>query len=91
MKAMQRMMLLVAVAMAIVAFGLTHTAPVAGQATPHLDPMCIDQTWQGWMEALMTHTAPTITQPGIAYMSAADPGFAPRHGWTPAALGRVGS
>jgi hypothetical protein len=37
-------------------------------ATPHLDPMCIDQTWKVWLDALMTHKTPTITQTGIAYM-----------------------
>ena len=37
-------------------------------ATPSLDPMCIDQTWKVWLDALMAHKAPNITQPGIAYM-----------------------
>jgi len=37
-------------------------------ATPHLDPMCIDPTWKTWLDALMTHTTPTISQPRIAYM-----------------------
>ncbi|HEU5430557.1 MAG TPA: hypothetical protein VFU81_02785, partial [Thermomicrobiales bacterium] len=37
-------------------------------ATPHVDPMCIDQTWKVWLDALMAHKSPTITQPGVAYM-----------------------
>lgn len=37
-------------------------------ATPQVDPMCIDQTWKVWLDALMAHKAPTITRVGIAYM-----------------------
>lgn len=36
--------------------------------TPHVDPMCIDQSWKVWMDALMAHKASNITQPGVAYM-----------------------
>jgi hypothetical protein len=36
--------------------------------TPRDDPMCLDQTWMGWMQAFMANTTPTITVPGVAYM-----------------------
>jgi len=36
--------------------------------TPSDDPMCLDQTWMVWMNALMTNKAPDIKTPGLAYM-----------------------
>jgi len=39
-------------------------------ATPHLDPMCIDQTWLGWLHAIVAHTAPDTKTLGLAYMLA---------------------
>jgi hypothetical protein len=38
--------------------------------TPGLDPMCFDAVGLKWAQAWMSHTAPAITQPGIAYMLA---------------------
>ena len=40
--------------------------------TPTDDPMCVDQTWMGWLEAYMAGEDPTITVPGIAYMLQGD-------------------
>ena len=36
--------------------------------TPSDDPMCVDQSWMTWMYGLMANKAPTITEPGVAYM-----------------------
>jgi len=37
-------------------------------ATPGTDPMCVDATWAGWIQAWQTRTAPTFDRLGIAYM-----------------------
>lgn len=34
------------------------------------DPMCLDEVWQAWLNALMTQTEPKIERTGIAYMFA---------------------
>ncbi|HET9983975.1 MAG TPA: hypothetical protein VFQ38_10325 [Longimicrobiales bacterium] len=34
------------------------------------DPMCLDASWQQWMDAYMAKRPPRITKPGIAYMTA---------------------
>jgi hypothetical protein len=36
--------------------------------SPTDDPMCLDQTWMKWMDALVAKKDPNITAPGIAYM-----------------------
>lgn len=36
--------------------------------TPTNDPMCLDQQWMTWLEALMTGKEPEVTTVGIAYM-----------------------
>ena len=36
--------------------------------SPSDDPMCLDETWMVWMNALMANKAPDIKTPGIAYM-----------------------
>lgn len=36
--------------------------------TPHLDPMCLDQTWLGWLHAIVAHKAPDKRSLGLAYM-----------------------
>ena len=38
------------------------------QATPGKDPMCFDEMWMQWFEAINTATDPNIDAPGIAYM-----------------------
>ncbi len=38
--------------------------------TPGNDPMCVDPTWQIWMNAYMAGAEPEITAPGISYMLA---------------------
>ncbi len=38
------------------------------QATPGKDPMCFDEMWMRWFEAINTATDPNIEAPGIAYM-----------------------
>ena len=39
-------------------------------ATPAEDPMCLDETWMGWVEALVTKTDPDTQTVGLAYMLA---------------------
>lgn len=34
------------------------------------DPMCLDESWQAWMQAYMSHQALKLTKPGIGYMIA---------------------
>lgn len=36
--------------------------------TPHLDPMCLDQTWLGWLHAIVGKTTPEKQALGLAYM-----------------------
>ena len=36
--------------------------------TPSVDPMCLDQTWMGWLAALVAKQDPNTTVPGLAYM-----------------------
>lgn len=37
-------------------------------ATPVNDPMCVDEMWVEWMNALLAGREPKITRPGIGYM-----------------------
>jgi hypothetical protein len=37
-------------------------------ATPGNDPMCLDQVWVEWNDALMLGEEPHVTSPGVAYM-----------------------
>jgi hypothetical protein len=46
---------------------LTDDAGVS-YATPVNDPMCVDEMWLEWLNALLAGREPNITQPGIAYM-----------------------
>ena len=39
-------------------------------ATPTSDPMCIDETWMGWLEALVAGEEPNTQVVGLAYMLA---------------------
>lgn len=39
-------------------------------APPGNDPMCMDEIWQVWNDALMAGEEPDITGPGVAYMLA---------------------
>ncbi|MBX6366102.1 MAG: hypothetical protein IRZ00_19820 [Gemmatimonadetes bacterium] len=34
------------------------------------DPMCVDESWQRWIDAYEAKQPPHITKPGIAYMTA---------------------
>lgn len=36
--------------------------------TPHLDPMCLDQTWLAWLHAIVAHKTPDKKSLGLAYM-----------------------
>jgi hypothetical protein len=36
----------------------------------HMGPVCVDQQWMKWLEALMTKKTPTVTMVGTAYMLA---------------------
>jgi hypothetical protein len=117
-----KMVLLLVVGSATIAFGLTRSAPVAGQddadtqaqiesamasgplsisenatimgneldaegnpvvlregsndwtcfpdapGTPDLDPMCLDETWMGWLQALIAGEEPKTQVVGLAYM-----------------------
>ena len=36
--------------------------------TPSVDPMCLDQTWMGWLAALIAQEDPDTKVPGLAYM-----------------------
>jgi hypothetical protein len=36
--------------------------------TPSADPMCLDQTWMGWLAALIAQKDPDTKVPGLAYM-----------------------
>ena len=36
--------------------------------TPSIDPMCLDQTWMGWLASLLAQEEPMTTAPGLAYM-----------------------
>ena len=114
-----KMVLLLVVGIATIAFGLTHSVPVAGQddaddeatiesamsagpssitenatimdadgetvlregsngwtcfpdanATPASDPMCLDETWMGWLQALVAGEEPDTQVVGLAYMLA---------------------
>lgn len=38
------------------------------------DPMCLDEAWQGWLEAMMAQSEPTVERTGIAYMFQGDGG-----------------
>ena len=38
------------------------------------DPMCLDEVWQGWLEALMTQSEPTVERTGVGYMFQGDGG-----------------
>ena len=38
------------------------------------DPMCLDQVWQGWLEALLAGGEPTIETTGFSYMLSGDGG-----------------
>jgi hypothetical protein len=38
------------------------------------DPMCLDEVWQGWLEALMTGSEPTVERTGVGYMFQGDGG-----------------
>ena len=40
------------------------------------DPMCLDEVWQGWLEALMTGSEPNIERTGVGYMFQGDGGAA---------------
>lgn len=37
-------------------------------ATPAEDPMCLDETWMGWLQALVAGTEPDTQVVGLAYM-----------------------
>jgi len=37
-------------------------------ATPAEDPMCLDETWMGWLQAISTGTEPDTQVVGLAYM-----------------------
>jgi hypothetical protein len=37
-------------------------------ATPAEDPMCLDETWMGWLQAISTGTDPDTKVVGLAYM-----------------------
>lgn len=39
-------------------------------ATPAEDPMCLDETWMGWLTALVAGTEPDTQVVGLAYMLA---------------------
>jgi hypothetical protein len=39
-------------------------------ATPASDPMCLDETWMGWVEALVAGEEPNTQVVGLAYMLA---------------------
>lgn len=39
-------------------------------ATPASDPMCLDETWMGWLEALVAGEEPNTQVVGLAYMLA---------------------
>jgi hypothetical protein len=36
--------------------------------TPSKDPMCVDETWAAWMDAIMAKSMPKFTMPGLSYM-----------------------
>lgn len=38
------------------------------------NPMCLDEVWQGWLEALMTGGEPTAARTGVSYMFQGDGG-----------------
>jgi len=38
------------------------------------DPMCLDKSWQAWVEAYMSKTPPKLSSSGIAYMLKGDAG-----------------
>jgi hypothetical protein len=38
--------------------------------TPGTDPMCLDQTWMGWLQALVAGEEPNTQVVGLAYMLA---------------------
>jgi len=38
------------------------------QATPGKDPMCFDEMWMRWFDAINSATDPNVKAPGIAYM-----------------------
>lgn len=38
--------------------------------TPGNDPMCLDQPWQAFLDAMMTQSTPHITSIGVSYMLA---------------------
>jgi hypothetical protein len=110
-----RNMALLVVGIATIAFGLTHSVPVAGQddadaqakiesamsagpstitenatimdgevvlregsngwtcfpdtpGTPGADPLCLDETWMGWLQALVAGEEPDTQVVGLAYM-----------------------
>jgi hypothetical protein len=48
-------------------------AVVAGNL--YQDSMCLDEVWQGWLEALMAGESLTIERLGIAYMLSGDAGL----------------
>lgn len=39
-----------------------------GNTTPAPDPMCLDETWMGWLQALVAGTEPDTQVVGLAYM-----------------------
>lgn len=43
-------------------------------AAGYRDPMCLDEVWQGWLEALMTGSNPSVARTGIGYMIQGDGG-----------------
>jgi hypothetical protein len=110
-----RSMTLLVIGIATIAFGLTHSVPVAGQddadaqakiesaisagpstitenatimdgevvlregsngwtcfpdtpGTPGADPLCLDETWMGWLQALVAGEEPDTQVVGVAYM-----------------------
>jgi hypothetical protein len=46
--------------------GWTCVPDAAG--TPGTDPMCLDKTWMGWLEAIATGKEPNTQVVGLAYM-----------------------
>ena len=49
-------------------------SPVDYVGAPSADPMCVDKSWQTWMEAFVGNSTPKLTAPGIGYMLHGDKG-----------------
>ena len=54
-------------------------------ATEGNDPMCLDKSWQAWVEAYVTHKPPQLSSIGVSYMIA--PGYGTGSNTDPYAAG----